>query len=80
MNDYLDVVTISRERFVDRVVQDFEHHVMQPRAIGRVADVHAGPLAHRLKAFEHLDAVGIVVAAVVNRLGIGCSHALISLS
>src|ERR1700687_336884 len=80
MNDYLDVFAISRERLVDGVVQDFEHHVMQTRAVGRVADVHTGPLAHSLEAFEHLAAVGIVVAAVVDRLGIGFSHALISLS
>ena len=78
--DYLDVVAIPGERFVDGVVQHFEYHVMQPRAIGSVADVHAGPLAHGLEAFEHLDAVGIVVAAVVDRLGIRFSHALVSLS
>ena len=44
------------KRFVDGVVQHLEHHVMQARAVGRVADVHAGTLAHRIEALEDLDA------------------------
>ena len=50
VNDDLDVVAITGERFVDRVVQHLEHHVVQAGAVGRVSDVHAGALAHGLEA------------------------------
>ena len=56
---------IAGERLVDRVVEDLEHHVVQAGAVGRVADVHAGTLAHGVEALEDLDARGIVVVAVV---------------
>ena len=50
VDDDLDVVAESGERFVDRVVQHLEHHVVQAGAVGRVSDVHAGALAHGLEA------------------------------
>ena len=59
------------ERFVDGVVEHFEHHVVQAGAVGRVADVHAGALAHRVQALEDLDAGGIVVASVGLRIAAG---------
>ena len=48
------------QRFVDRVVDDFVDEMMQPGRSGR-ADVHRRPLAHRLEAFEDLDALGAVL-------------------
>ena len=60
-----DVVAIAGQRFVDGVVDDLEHHVVQAGAVGGVADVHAGALAHRLQAFQLLDGI-FVVAAVVS--------------
>ncbi len=68
MNGDDDVVAITGERFVDRVVNHFEHHVMQPAAIVRIADVHAGTLAHRLESFEDLDAACAIVRPAVGRL------------
>jgi hypothetical protein len=50
-----DVVAKAREGFVDRVVDDLEDEVVQPRAVGGVADVHARALANRLEPFEDLD-------------------------
>ena len=44
---------------VDGVVHDLVDQVVQPGRTGR-ADVHAGALAHRLEALEHLDRVGSV--------------------
>jgi len=41
-----DLVAEAGERLVDRVVHHLEHHVMQARAIGGIADVHAGALAY----------------------------------
>ena len=50
-----DVVAVAGQRLVDRVVDHLEHQVVQAGAVGGVADVHAGALAHRLQAFEDLD-------------------------
>ena len=51
-----DVVAVAGQRLVDRVVDHLEHQVVQAGAVGGVADVHAGALAHRLQALEDLDA------------------------
>src|SRR5690606_24446766 len=55
-----DVVAIACQGFVDGVVHDLEDHVVQARAVGSVADVHAGPLAYGFQALEHLDRIGAV--------------------
>ena len=47
----LDVRAIAGQRFVDRVVDDFENHVVQAGPVIGVADVHSGPLANGVKAF-----------------------------
>jgi hypothetical protein len=64
VDDDLDVVAVAGERLVDRVVEDLEDHVVQAGAVGRVADVHARALAHRIEALEDLDARRVVVVAV----------------
>ena len=56
----VDLVAVPGQRLVDRVVDDLVDEVMQPRLAGR-ADVHRGPFAHRLEAFENLDLVGAIV-------------------
>ena len=48
------------ERLVDRVVDDFVDEMVQSRRPGR-ADVHGGPLADRLEAFEDFYFVGAVI-------------------
>ena len=53
-------VGMAGERFVDRVVDHFVDHVMQARAVIGIADVHAGALAHRIKALQNLDRVRII--------------------
>ena len=42
------------QRLVHGVVDDFGEQMMQRLFVG-AADIHAGPAAHRLEAFEHLD-------------------------
>ncbi len=44
---------------VDAVVDDLVHQMVQAAGVG-APDVHARPLADRLQAFEHLDALGVV--------------------
>jgi hypothetical protein len=60
MDDNFDFIAVTSQRLVDRIIENFEYHVMQSGAIAGVTDIHAGPLADRLKAFEYLYAVGIV--------------------
>lgn len=59
-----DVVAMARQRLVDRVVDHFEHHVVQARAIGGIADVHAWALAHGLQPLEHLDRIGAIAGVL----------------
>ena len=55
---------MAGERFVDGIVRNLEHHVVEARAVVGVADIHAGPLAHRVEAVQHLDLVGAVDVVV----------------
>jgi hypothetical protein len=51
---------VAGQRFVDGVVQHFEHQMVQAGAVRGVADVHAGALAHGFQAFQDLDGGGAV--------------------
>ena len=53
----IDEVRVSGQRLVHGVVDDFGEQMMQRLLVG-AADIHAGPAAHRLEAFEHLDVAG----------------------
>ena len=50
-----DIVAMTGECFVNRVVDNLENQMMQTSAIGGIADVHARALANRFEAFENLD-------------------------
>src|SRR5207302_3922565 len=60
VNDDVDACAVSGEVLVDGVVDNFVDEMMQAGAVIGVADVHAGPLAHALEAFEHSDRAGVV--------------------
>jgi len=55
-----DIVTVTRKRFVNRIVDHFKHHVMQARAIRCITDVHTRTLSHRLQTFQLLN-TGFVI-------------------
>jgi hypothetical protein len=59
-----DPVAMPGQRFVDRIVRNLEHHVVEARSVVGVADIHAGPLAHRVEALEDLDRVGAIGVCV----------------
>src|SRR5438874_8961953 len=61
IQDHVDAVGIARERLVDRVVDNLVHHVVQPGAVVRVTNIHAGPLAYGIETLQHLDAGGAVL-------------------
>ena len=68
VDDDGDGVAVAREVLVDRVVDRLPHEVVQAGAVVHVADVHAGALAHRLEALEHLDgalAIGLGLGGVL---------------
>ena len=76
-----DPVAMAGEGFVDRIVRDLEHHMVEARSVVGVADVHAGALAHRVEALEHLDALGIINALIWRiGLGVGCHSPDIGIS
>ena len=52
-----DPVGVAGQRLVHGVVDDFGEQVMQRLLVG-AADIHAGPAAHRLEPFQHLDVLG----------------------
>ena len=55
---------MTRERLVDRVVDDLPDEVVQAASTGGT-DVHARALAHRLESFENVDVLGVVAAFVI---------------
>jgi len=46
---------VAGKRFINGVVDDLVHHVMQAAAVIGVADIHARPLAHGVEAFQNPD-------------------------
>jgi hypothetical protein len=46
---------MTRQRFVDRVVDDFVDHVMQARAVVGIADIHARALADGVESLQDPD-------------------------
>src|SRR6184192_3099555 len=57
---YFNLVAKSGQMFVDRIIDNFENHVMQAALIG-IADVHARPLPNRFEPFEFIDLGGVVL-------------------
>ena len=65
-----DVVAVPGQGLVDGVVHDLEHQVVQAGAVGRVADVHAGALAHCFQAFEDGDGAFAIAFAGTALVGV----------
>jgi hypothetical protein len=63
VEDDLHLGGVTGQGLVDGVVDHLIDHVVQARAVVGVADVHAGALAHRVQALQHLDRIGVVFAA-----------------
>ena len=65
MDPNLDVVAVTRKRFVDGVVDDFVHKMMKAARAGR-SNVHTRTLAYRFEAFEDLNVRAIVMIGFLN--------------
>ena len=57
----LDEMGVAGERLVHGIVDHLGEQVVHRLLVG-AADIHAGPPAHRLEPFEHLDVAGGVAA------------------
>src|SRR5215468_12221334 len=55
---------VAGESLVDRVVDNLIDHVVQAGTVIGVADVHAGTLAHGIKALEDLNQIRTIVGNV----------------
>ena len=73
IQDHLDNVAMSGKRLVDGVVDHLIDHMVKPRAVIRVADIHAGALSHRVQAFQNLDRIRTVIPPVSSVLWFGPS-------
>ena len=56
----LNIGAVAGQSLVNGVVDDLEHHVVQTRAIIRIADIHPRALADRIQALQYLDIRGVV--------------------
>ena len=70
VNGDVHAVAIARERLVDRVVDDLVDHVVKPRAVIGVADVHPGPFANGVQALQYLDALFVVARRISELFGL----------
>ena len=70
------VAAVAGQGFVDGVVDHFPQALVETGGRG-VTDVHAGALAHSFQTFQHLDAFGVIITAILqlNFTGI-CSSAI----
>ena len=50
-----DAIGVTGERFINGVVDDLVHHVMQPGDVIGVADIHALTLANGIESLEYFD-------------------------
>ena len=55
----VDLGAVTRQRLVNRVVDDLVYEMMQA-PLGGVADVHPGAFANRFESFENLDGLGAI--------------------
>ena len=61
VNDHRDSVGVAGQRFVDGVVDNLVHHVVQAGDVIRIPDVHPGTLTDGVQALENFDVFGCVV-------------------
>ena len=59
MDRYGNIFTITGQRLIDGVIDDFEDAVVEASLIG-IADVHSGPEADGSEPFQVLDLFGAV--------------------
>ena len=61
MQSNLDAVSVPCEAFINRIIDNFLDHMVQARAVIRIANIHARTLSNRVKAFKNFDAICAVI-------------------
>ena len=51
MNHHIDLIAVTCQGLINRVIHDLKHHMMQACAVIGVADIHPRTLFHSLKPF-----------------------------
>ena len=62
VDNYVNQITVAGQRFINRVIDHLENHVMQTGSIIRITDIHPWPLSDSLKTFKDLNRAAIVSA------------------
>ena len=60
VNFHGDIRAVTRQGFVDGVVDDLEDHVVKTGPVIGVANVHSGAFSDGVEAFQDLDFTGVV--------------------
>ena len=60
VDGHFDVVAITGERFVDRVVHNFINQMVESFDTN-VTNIHRGALSYRFQTFQYLDVLGRIV-------------------
>jgi hypothetical protein len=76
VHGHFDFCAITGEMFIDRVVENFENHVVQS-ALVRIADIHSGALPHRLQTFQFIDLSRVVFLTLADASGVGLAFTIV---
>ena len=60
VNNDTHMVRMTGQSFINAVVHDLIHHVVQTRAIVRIPDIHSGAFSNCLQAFENFDRISTI--------------------
>ena len=74
VNRHVDKIRMTGQRFVDPVIDDLVHHMVQTAAVIGVTDIHTGALAHRFETLQNLDGIRTIFCGIL----LGFSHVTLS--
>ena len=71
MQDHIDTASMTRQGFVDTVIDDFLSQV-----VGARVGIHARTTTNRIQAAEHLDSISIIICGqrFLRKQGLGKSE------
>ncbi len=66
MDDHIHLITVAGQCFVDGVIHDLEHHMMQTRTVIGIANVHAWAFAYGIQPLQDFNTRRIVILLVTH--------------
>ena len=76
MDGHFNFRAVTGEMFIDRVIENFENHVMQAALI-RVPNIHSGAFANGLEALQFVDLRGIIFLSVTDAGRVGLTFPIV---